>query len=183
MGNRQKLLQNKDSPIPILKSPCLMGSSADIISMRLCRLFLRLPGAKDAVKNFFIQGGFKMAKKILVIDDEELIIRSLAKLLEKNNFEVFVIKRGQDALVMVEEEDFDLIISDIKMPGMNGVELTERVLKVLEDRGSSRPSIIFITGYADVELEQEAKRLNPAAYIYKPFDVKIFVERIKEILK
>ena len=124
-----------------------------------------------------------MAKKILVIDDEELIIRSLAKLLEKNGFEVFVVKRGQDALAMVEEETFDLIISDIKMPGMNGVESIKGVFKVLEERGFLKPAIIFITGYADKELENEAKNLNPFAYIYKPFDVTTLVKKIKEVLK
>ena len=63
-----------------------------------------------------------MAKKILVIDDEELIIRSLTKLMESKGYEVVVAKRGQDAIVIAEEEDFDVIVSDIRMPGVNGIE-------------------------------------------------------------
>ena len=59
-----------------------------------------------------------MAKNILIIDDEELIIKSLKKLLEKNGYSVFIAKNGQDALVMAEEESFDLIVADIRMPGV-----------------------------------------------------------------
>lgn len=123
-----------------------------------------------------------MAKKILVIDDEELIIRSLAKLLEKNGFEAFIAKTGQDALVMVEEEEFDLIISDIRMPGLNGIDSVRGIYEILDNKKVEKPPVIFITGYANKECEQEAKALNPVAYIYKPFDITDLVDRIKETL-
>jgi CheY-like chemotaxis protein len=123
-----------------------------------------------------------MAKKILIIDDEELIIKSLKKLLEKNNFEAFVAKRSQDALVMVEEENFDLIIVDIRMPGMNGVEITKSIYKILEKKKKRKLPTIFITGYVDKEIEEEAKALNPVAYIYKPFNIPELVNRVKEVL-
>jgi len=123
-----------------------------------------------------------MAKKILVIDDEELIIRSLAKLLEKNGFEAFVAKNGQDALIMVEEEDFDLIISDIRMPGLNGIEAVKGIYKVLQEKGAEKPPVIFVTGYADKECKREAKALNPIDYIYKPLDISNLVGRIKSTL-
>ena len=73
-----------------------------------------------------------MAKTILVIDDEELIVRSLKKLLEKKGFTVFIAKNGQDALAMIEVEEFDLIVVDIRMPGMNGVETIESIKKNLQ---------------------------------------------------
>ncbi|MCM8780442.1 MAG: response regulator [Candidatus Omnitrophica bacterium] len=123
-----------------------------------------------------------MAKKILVVDDEELIIRSLKKLLEKNGFVVFVAKRGQDALVMVEEEDFDLIIADIRMPGINGVEAIRGIYEILENRKLKKIPAIFITGYVDQKIEKEAKLLKPVAYIYKPFDIEELVGKVKEIL-
>jgi len=124
-----------------------------------------------------------MAKKILVIDDEELIVRTLKKLLEKNGFTVFVAKNGQDALVMVEEEPFDLIVGDIRMPGMNGVETLHAIYEGLQKRGVKRIPVIFITGYADEEIKQRAKALKRVAYIYKPFDIPELVDRIKEVLK
>jgi len=123
-----------------------------------------------------------MTKRILVIDDEELIIRSLAKLLEKDGYEVFVAKSGQDALVMVEEEKFDLIISDIRMPGMNGVEAIKGIYDVLQEQGVKNPPVIFITGYADKECEEAANALNPIDYIYKPFDISNLVGKVKEAL-
>jgi len=122
-----------------------------------------------------------MGKKILVIDDEELIIKSLSKLLENSGFEAFVAKSGQDALIMVEEEDFNLIISDIRMPGLNGIEAVKGVYDILQKRSAEKPPVIFITGYADKESEQEAKALKPIDFIYKPFDISILLDRIKEV--
>ena len=124
-----------------------------------------------------------MAKKILVIDDEELIIKSLRKLLEKNGFKVFVAKNGQDAIIMAEEENFDLIIADIRMPGINGVEAVQLIFENLENKKVSRIPTIFITGYADKNIKQRATALNPIAYIYKPFDISELVDRVKEVLR
>ncbi|MDP2943748.1 MAG: response regulator [Candidatus Omnitrophota bacterium] len=124
-----------------------------------------------------------MAKKILVIDDEELIIKSLKKLLEKENYEVFVAKNGQDALAMVEEEKFDLIIADIRMPGINGVETTQTIMDSLKRQNFTRVPVIFITGYADEEIRKKANVLKPIAYIYKPFDISELVDKIKVVLK
>jgi len=121
-----------------------------------------------------------MAKKILVIDDEELIVKSLRKLLEKNGFIVFIAKNGQDALAMAEEESFDLIVADIRMPGMNGVETVQ---SIYENLGDKNTPVIFITGYADEEIRKKAKALKPVAYIYKPFDISDLVDKIKGILK
>ncbi|MDD5069775.1 MAG: response regulator [Candidatus Omnitrophica bacterium] len=123
-----------------------------------------------------------MLKKILVIDDEELIIRSLAKLLEKNGFNVFVAKTGEDAIVIADEEDFDLLIADIRMPGMDGTETVEAISKGLQNRGKKKLPVIFITGYADETTKEKAGNLNPVAYIYKPFDISVLVGKVKEVL-
>ncbi|MCD6227974.1 MAG: response regulator [Candidatus Omnitrophica bacterium] len=123
-----------------------------------------------------------MAKNILVIDDEELITRSLRKLLEKSGYAVLVAKNGQDALAMVEEEDFDLIVADVRMPGMNGIETIKAIYENLEKRGLKRIPVIFITGYADEEIEQRAETLGPVAYIYKPFEITELVDKVKGVL-
>lgn len=124
-----------------------------------------------------------MAKSILVVDDEELIIKSLRKLLEKNGYSVLVAKNGQDAMVMAEEEKFDLIVSDIRMPGINGVETIQAIQENLRKEKGEDVPVVFITGYADEEIRQQAKLLKPAAYIYKPFDITEVVDEIKRILK
>lgn len=123
-----------------------------------------------------------MGKNILVIDDEELVVRSMTKLLEKNGYEVFVAKTGQDALVMAEEEEFGLIIADIRMPGINGVETVQSIYKKLQETNTKKIPIIFITGYADEKIKQEAETLAPIAYIYKPFDMPELVNKVKEVL-
>jgi len=124
-----------------------------------------------------------MAKRILIIDDEELIIRSLKKLLEKNGFETFIAKNGQDALIMVEEEKIDLIIADIRMPGMNGADTIQAIYENLEDNNLKKIPTIFITGYADEEIKQRALALKPIAYIYKPFNIQELVDKVKSVLK
>ncbi|MBU4346167.1 MAG: response regulator [Candidatus Omnitrophica bacterium] len=121
-----------------------------------------------------------MAKKILVIDDEELIIKSLSRLLEKNGYEVFVAKNGQDAIIMTEEEDFDLILADIRMPGMNGVDTIQSIYEGLQSNNLKKIPIIFITGYADEKIKRKADILKPIAYIYKPFDMVEILDKIKK---
>lgn len=120
-----------------------------------------------------------MAKKILLIDDEELITRTLANGLEKIGYEVFVAKNGTDGLIMAEEEVFDLIISDIRMPGLNGVETVRNIMESVQKRGLRKTPTIFITGYADQEIEKQAKGLKPDAYILKPFDYVDFLKKVK----
>jgi CheY-like chemotaxis protein len=124
-----------------------------------------------------------MAKNILLIDDEELIIRSLIKLLEKKGYQVLVAKNGQDAIAMVEEEQFDLIVADIRMPGINGVETIEAIYGIFNKTNASKTPVIFITGYADEDIKKKAEALKPVAYIYKPFDIPDLVDKIKEVLK
>lgn len=121
--------------------------------------------------------------KILIIDDEELIVRTLYRILKREGYEVYFVKRGEESISLVEYfKDINLIIADIRMPGINGVEtirLIKDKLKVL-----NRPDIpvIFITGYADEIMEKEAKALKPMAFIVKPFDIFEFIKKVKEIL-
>lgn len=77
-------------------------------------------------------------KKILLIDDEGLMTLTLANALERNGYEVWVAKNGSDGVVLAEEEDFDLIISDIWMPGIDGVETVRQIFEVIKARGAKR---------------------------------------------
>lgn len=112
-----------------------------------------------------------MPKKILVIDDEELLIRTMSRLLEKSGYEVYTAKNAADAQVMAEEEEFDLIISDIRMPGKNGLEIVKAIQNLLASNYRNSLPVIFVTGFADEDIEKEARKLNPLAYIFKPFDI------------
>ena len=123
-----------------------------------------------------------MPKRILIIDDEEIVIRSVCLLLEKSGYEVYVVKNGQDAVAIAEESKFDLIIADIRMPGMNGVEAVKRIHKVLRKKKESLLPVIFITGYADKGIEKQAQELKPVGYLYKPFDNADLLEKVREAI-
>jgi len=109
-------------------------------------------------------------KKILVVDDDELVLDSLTILLKKNHYDIVTAINGFEALEILDEEEFDLILCDVKMPGINGVE-TIRSLKetglVLKNRDLP---VIFMTGYADHDAEKNAKKLKLLGFLHKPFD-------------
>ena len=65
---------------------------------------------------------------------------------------------------------------------MNGVDTVEGIYRILEKKNKDKLPVIFITGYVDEEIEKRAQKLNPSGYIYKPFDIKEFVEKVKKVL-
>lgn len=124
-----------------------------------------------------------MKKVILVVDDEKIIVKSLEKLLNKSGFEVIGVNNGLDVIMTFEEVDVDLVVSDIKMPWTNGIDTIKELFETLKSKNKLCPPVIFITGYADEELEAQAKELNPLAYVHKPFDNKNLIETIEKALK
>jgi CheY-like chemotaxis protein len=121
-------------------------------------------------------------KKILLMDDEELLTKTFARFLEKCGYEVFVAAHGDDAIVMIEEENFDLIISDIRMPGRNGVEVVTEIHRMTKDKNKNEIPVIFVSGFADHEVKEQAEKLQPIAYLSKPFDLAVFKENVSKAL-
>lgn len=121
-----------------------------------------------------------MTKKILVIDDEELLTRTLTLLLERKGYEVLAVKNGQEAEAICEEEEFDLIIADIRMPGMNGIETVKSIRR--RKNGKDIP-VIFISGYVDDSLEKEIESFHPFGYFRKPFDNDCLISKIETLIK
>jgi CheY-like chemotaxis protein len=121
-------------------------------------------------------------KKILVVDDEEILTKTFSKMLEKQGFEVLIALRVEDALAMAEEEDFDLILCDIRMPGQNGVATAMQIQELRGQAGKKQIPIIFLTGYADEDLQMQAQELKPLAYLFKPFDTFKLIDLIKREL-
>lgn len=122
-------------------------------------------------------------KKILVVDDEEILTRTFVKLLERNGYDAFFVKSGDDAVEIVNEIDFDLIISDMRMPGKNGFETLNGIRNVYAQQNKNHPPEIIVTGYADENLEKQVKKLNPSAYLHKPFDVEELLGHVKRLIK
>jgi YesN/AraC family two-component response regulator len=111
-----------------------------------------------------------MAKNILVIDDEELITKSLLKLLDIEGYKTTVARSGSEAIEKIKETNFDLIISDVRMPGLDGIETIKQIRTYLKKSNKKAVPEVLITGYADVEKYEKAMNLKVADYLYKPFD-------------
>jgi len=119
-----------------------------------------------------------MKAKILVVDDEEIVLKSCRKILEGGGHEVFCALSGQEAFDYLEKEPIDLVITDIKMPGMDGMEVLERVKEKYPDI-----LVIMITGYSTVQSAVQAMKLGAFDYIPKPFtpdEVLVVVEKAME---
>ena len=97
-----------------------------------------------------------MPKKILVIDDEELITKSLLKLLSAEGYNATVVRSGKEAVEKVQEDDFNLIISDVRMSEMDGIKTIKEIRTYLKKLNKESIPEILITGYADREKYEAA---------------------------
>ena len=124
-----------------------------------------------------------MPKSILIIDDDKLVAMTLKRMLTLEGFKVKTALSGATALKRIEEADFDLIISDIKMPGMDGIETVKRIREYLAQNHKHSVPEIFITAYAKEDIYQNALTLNAAGYIQKPFDIKELMGSVKKAIE
>ena len=102
---------------------------------------------------------------ILVVDDEDKIRRIIKLMLSVKGHKIDEAKDGEEAFLKLKEDYYDLVIADIKMPKMDGMELLKRI----NDEGIGVP-VVFITAYATVESAVEAMKMGAVDYIPKPFD-------------
>jgi two-component system, NtrC family, response regulator PilR len=117
------------------------------------------------------------AKRILVADDERSLRELLAIVLRREGHEVLLAESGEVALTALKRGPLDLLISDIKMPDMSGVE----VLRAAKATDASLPAIMM-TAYASTETAVEAMRLGACDYLIKPFDVDELKLKVREKL-
>lgn len=122
-------------------------------------------------------------KKILIIDDDKLVSITLKRLLKREGYEVITALSGQGALRRIEEEQFDLIISDIRMPQMDGIETVRKIREYLTLNHKNPVPEIFITGYAKEEIYQKALELKASGYLEKPFDIKALQQSVKTAIE
>lgn len=105
-----------------------------------------------------------VTEKILVVDDEENVCQSVRKVLSRRGYEVAQALTVDDAVAMIQEMEFDLVITDLMIPGTSGLDL----LQIIKDHYPEL-DVIMITGYASIESAVKATRLGAAAYLPKPF--------------
>ena len=119
-----------------------------------------------------------MSAKILIVDDEEIVIRSCRRILGDSMFVVDSTHDGQDALRKVDETEYDLMILDIMMPGIDGLEVLQSVKERHPD-----VDVIMMTGLSEIQTAVKAMKLGAFDYLSKPFDpdeLKHVVERALE---
>lgn len=121
-----------------------------------------------------------LRKNILVIDDEGLITKTLCDLLKRAGFYADSSESGTDAVDKTKDSDFDLIISDIKMPDMDGIQAVRRIKDIARAKNRPEPPVIFITGYPEAEITKEAHELGEV--LLKPFDTKEFLNRVAKYI-
>jgi len=123
-----------------------------------------------------------MAKNILIIDDDQLVVKTLSRYLKTYGYKVETVMSGEEAVKKAEAMPFDLIISDVRMPGMNGLETLKNLRSVCQNKHKIKIPEIIITGYASDENHKEAEEMGITNYLYKPFDVSIFIHTVKQSL-
>jgi two-component system response regulator PilR (NtrC family) len=113
--------------------------------------------------------------RILVVDDERSMRELLAIVLRREGYEVSLAENGRQAIDFLERESIDLLISDIKMPDMSGVDVLRVAKKIDQDILG-----IMITAFASTETAVEAMRLGACDYLSKPFDVDLLKMKVRE---
>jgi len=126
--------------------------------------------------------GGSASKSILLVEDDALVQRAIARLLKTHGYAVELAGNGEEALEKIRTTRFDLLITDIRMPGMDGIEMIKRTREECLQNNRPRVSEIVITGYADGEKEREAESLGITEYLYKPFATTDFIETIERKL-
>ena len=102
--------------------------------------------------------------RILAVDDEEIVLSSFRKVLVLAGYSIDTVERGSEALGLIRKNDYDFVFTDLKMPEMDGVEVTKAVKHLRPDI-----DVIVITGYASIDTAVETVSVGAMAYIEKPF--------------
>jgi signal transduction histidine kinase/CheY-like chemotaxis protein len=112
--------------------------------------------------------------KILIVDDEDIVLSIARDTLEDAGCEVRVAENGEKALEYIQSEFYDFILTDIRMPGINGLDLAKEAREIIPSVG-----IIFMTGYANLDTAKDAIKEGAYDYILKPFEIDELRQAVK----
>lgn len=115
-----------------------------------------------------------MGHKILIVDDQFGIRILLNEVLQKEGYTTFQAANGPQALEIAKEHALDLVLLDMKIPGMDGIEILRRIKEY-----DKSISVIIMTAYGELDMIQQAKDLGALTHFFKPFDI----DDIRSIVK
>ena len=113
--------------------------------------------------------------RILLAEDDDAMRQYLARALERSGYDVVSVDRGTAAIPLIESDRFDLLLTDIVMPEMDGIELAQHTAKV-----APQTQVMFITGFAAVSLRAE-ENVPQAKLLSKPFHLKDLVREVDNL--
>ncbi len=116
--------------------------------------------------------------EILILDDESIVGQRLKSAVEKEGHHVEAFIRSSDAAARLEEKNFDIVVTDIRMEGMDGMQFMEKV-----KQKSPGTKVIIITGYASMDLAREASSKGAFDFIAKPFRIGTMRDKILKAAK
>ena len=118
-------------------------------------------------------------KRILVVDDDAMNLRMATFILGQKEYEVITAVSGQDCLDMLKTESVDLILLDVEMPVMNGIETLEQIRK---QQAFCNLPVMFLTADTNEETMAAAERLGAVGYVKKPYIPQEFLEKVGNVL-
>lgn len=118
--------------------------------------------------------------KVLVIDDDDLVLKSIAAVLKRQGYEFRLASSAQQALDFLAEMEFDIILSDIRMPLIDGVDAIKKIQENRKAANQKELPVIFITGFAEEGIHLKAEILGEI--IQKPFDLDHLMTTMREYL-
>lgn len=117
-------------------------------------------------------------ERILVVDDERVILELTSMILKSRGYQVVTVSNGADALALAEQEAYELVLLDYMMPGMDGMMVLQRLRELCPDT-----AVIMFTGKGNEEIAVDLMKAGASDYLLKPFNHQNFLERIENVLR
>ncbi|MFH1216897.1 MAG: response regulator [Pseudomonadota bacterium] len=117
----------------------------------------------------------KIEANVMLVDDEEQFLEVLSERLKNRGLKVNAVTSGEEAIRKIDEKNFDAIVVDLAMPGMDGIETLKRIKEKMPDA-----EIIMLTGHGTVHSGVEAMKLGAEDFLEKPVDINVLMEKIVE---
>lgn len=115
---------------------------------------------------------------VLLVDDEIEFLETLVKRMKKRNVNVFGVKSGEEALKFLEQNPLDVVVLDVRMPGMDGIETLREIKK-----RHPLVEVIMLTGHANMEVAVQGMELGAFDYLMKPMDIDDLLYKVQDAQK